>query len=209
MISKFWNNFYKRPLEDIPWHNTQADWFKELIDSKVVSGKSALDLGCGTGAKSLYLVQEGGFEKVIGIDIASKAIAIAKEEASKTDGGENVEFICVDALEWLNKHKVDKFDLVLDWALLHGIPMKKHKQYAWAVTNAVNENGLLLIRTFSTGDEIEYFEEEIDGLKSKIYLLIKEYITQLYPNFKILRENKSQPSTKQKIFFLELLLKKQ
>ncbi len=52
----FWDDIYENtPLTDIPWQLTQADWFGELLDEGVLTGETALDLGCGTGIKSIRL----------------------------------------------------------------------------------------------------------------------------------------------------------
>ena len=49
-----WEQYYKKtPLNEIPWQKTQADYFIKAVD-KIKSG-TALDLGCGTGMKSIYL----------------------------------------------------------------------------------------------------------------------------------------------------------
>jgi len=51
-MSNYWENYYStKPLDEIPWQRTQADWFKHTVDSGVVKGKTALDLGCGVGMK--------------------------------------------------------------------------------------------------------------------------------------------------------------
>ncbi|MFA5926580.1 MAG: hypothetical protein WCT32_02175 [Patescibacteria group bacterium] len=45
------------PLDQIPWQRTQADWSRHLVDGGTIKGKTALDLGCGTGKKSIYLAE--------------------------------------------------------------------------------------------------------------------------------------------------------
>lgn len=82
MDIKFWENFYKLPIEKIPWQQTQFDWFKKLVDNGTIKGNSALDLGCGTGIKSIYLAKSG-FKRIVGIDIAPQAIEYAKENATR------------------------------------------------------------------------------------------------------------------------------
>ena len=71
-MNTFWDKYYQKPLDEIPWQNTQADWFKELVDGGEISDNSALDLGCGTGKKSIYLAQKGGFKKVLELIYLSK-----------------------------------------------------------------------------------------------------------------------------------------
>ncbi len=52
---ELWEKFYERPLEQIPWQTVQSDWFKQLVDNNKIKGKTALDLGCGTGIKFTWL----------------------------------------------------------------------------------------------------------------------------------------------------------
>lgn len=37
--NNYWDQFYQRPLENIPWQTTQADWFKQLIDQREIAGE--------------------------------------------------------------------------------------------------------------------------------------------------------------------------
>lgn len=75
------------------------------------SGKSVIDLGCGTGTASLYLARLG-FE-VYGVDISQKAIEIANE--NKKNLGLSAKFEVHD----LTTLKKTSSDLVVDSSLLH------------------------------------------------------------------------------------------
>src|SRR5680860_1083117 len=127
-MKKFWDAFYSKSLDQIPWQNTQADWFKELVDSGRIVGKTALDLGCGTGKKSIYLVKEGSFGKVIGIDIAHKAVEIAQTNAKDAGVEDICDFIQHDASD-LGFMGNKTFDFILDWANLHGMPKETRQRY--------------------------------------------------------------------------------
>ena len=54
-----WEKYYtETPLNKIPWQKTQADYFTKVIKTGKVKAGSALDLGCGTGMKSIYLAKK-------------------------------------------------------------------------------------------------------------------------------------------------------
>lgn len=205
-MSEFWNNFYKLPLDKIPWQKTQADWFKELVDSKKVTGKIALDIGCGTGMKSVYLALND-FDKVIGIDISPKAIHYAKQNAIQNNVSSKIEFITSDILKY---KKNDKFDFILDWALVHCLDNIAAKRYAEIVTKITKKDGLFLVRSFSNKDSSkEFFIEKLNDINEKVYFYSENDLLHLFSNFTLVNKNFSKPRTKQNdYFFTELLLKR-
>jgi cyclopropane fatty-acyl-phospholipid synthase-like methyltransferase len=207
-MKKFWDIFYKKPLNQIPWQQTQADWFKQLVDNGEFTGKTILDLGCGTGQKSIYLVQHAKCEKVIGIDISEQAILYAKQNAQNANVSDQCSFIVRDITEW-NFLKEDKiFDCILDWATIHTIPRERLTEYAKNISNHCKKNGLFLLRSFSSNTDKQHFVEKTDGLESKILLLSQQGIEQLFSDFQILKTNTSQPRTKSNIHFIEILFMK-
>lgn len=207
MSNSFWNKFYEQPLDKIPWQNTQADWFKELVDKKEIKGVSALDLGCGTGIKSIYLAKHG-FERVLGIDIAPKAIEIAKENAKQEDVSDKCNFLVHDITDWTFTNDGKKFDLILDWAALHCIKPEHRILYAEDIKKHSHAGSFILIRAFSTESDEKYFEENTGEEKSNIYFLSLSEIKELFPAFDIIKHNKSLPRTKANIFFIEVLMKR-
>jgi 2-polyprenyl-3-methyl-5-hydroxy-6-metoxy-1,4-benzoquinol methylase len=209
MKSKYWDKFYEKPLEEIPWQNVQADWFKELVDNKTIKGSSSLDLGCGTGQKSIYLAKYGNFSEVIGVDISEKAIEIAWQNAKKE--AVQCQFICADATEWSFIDGNKTFDLILDWANLHGIPADRQSEYIKGINQHSRKGTLLLIRTFSSQDEeLEYFDLVRNGEAFRHYVFTKERLARLFSNFNILMTTRSdlERSPKEGIFMLEALLVK-
>ncbi len=129
------------------WTNKESP--KELIDL-VESGKikpcKVIDVGCGEGFYSIYLASKG-FD-VTGIDISEKAINYAKENARKA--GFDIKFIAMD-LNDLSKLK-EKFDFVLEWAILHCVPFEKRKNYVENVSNLLNKGAKYLSTCFNVQD---------------------------------------------------------
>ena len=202
---ELWEKFYEKPLEKVPWQKVQFDWFKEFIDNNEIKGKTALDLGCGTGVKSIYLVEHSDFEKIIGIDISEKAIEIAKQNAKNIG---KCEFFVHDVCD-LSFLGDQKFDFILDWANLHGIPEEKREQYIEQINKHSKIGTTFLLRVFNKKDwDTDFFTVPF-GLK--ISLFSKEDLIKLFPNFEILKENESDTTIRslgKHIFFIELFMKK-
>lgn len=194
------------PLENIPWQHTQADWFKELLNSGKITGKTALDLGCGTGVKALQL-SEVGFQKVTAIDISPMAIEHAKANALKKGVG-SVEFIASDASD-LSVLGDQKFDFILDWAALHCIPQKDRKKYVSGVIGHSHPGTLFLLRTFAKTDGNESFIDDRGHAKTRIYLFDNNDIAQLFGGaFEVIKANHSKPRTHANRSFNEYLMRR-
>jgi len=211
-MNTFWDKYYQKPLEEIPWQNTQADWFKELVDTGTFSGDSALDLGCGTGKKSIYLAQHAGFKKVVGVDISEQAIKYAKSNAQDNKVENICTFISHDLNDWSFLANDETFDFILDWAAIHCFTMDKIEAYANNIDRCCKKGGKFLVRSFaSNNSDNKYFEEEVEGIKSKISLLTEEDLNRFFPRFRTLSRNISQPSkskTDAGLYFIELLMQK-
>jgi len=187
---EIWEQYYRETsLEKIPWQRTQADYFVRVVDAGNIKIGTALDLGCGTGMKSIYLAQKG-FE-VTGVDISETAIRIAKENALKAKV--KISFIVANATD-LSFLKNKKFDFILDWANLHGIPKNERKDYIRETAKHIKWGGMLLLRCFSReGGEKESVLSEM----GRIFLFSKEDIKRFFGKyFKILETNRSKPFTR-------------
>ena len=58
----------------------------------------AIDVGTGSGAIAISLAIEGSFDRVVGIDISTDALEVARENASQTGAG-NIDFRAGDLLQ--------------------------------------------------------------------------------------------------------------
>jgi len=76
-----------------------------------------IDLGCGTGATSIYAAKS--FKKVYGIDVSEMMIKQAKKK-SDIEGIKNIEFINTGFLTYT--HKDEPADLVITKAAFHHLP---------------------------------------------------------------------------------------
>jgi cyclopropane fatty-acyl-phospholipid synthase-like methyltransferase len=212
-MNTFWDKYYQKPLDEIPWQNTQADWFKELVDRGEITGDSALDLGCGTGKKSVYLAQNGGFKKVLGIDVSEQAIKYANKNAQDNNVDRICAFKCHDLKDWSFLLKDEAFDFILDWAAIHCFARDEIKKYAENITLHCKSGGKFLVRSFASHNPTQKeFSEEVGGIKSKVSLFNEDELRKFFPQFRILSQNTSQPSkikTDVGYYFVELLMQKE
>jgi len=106
-IAEDWS---KEHVQDESWWKDAADKFISLLPS----GGTVLDVGCGPGIKSRYLISKG--LKVVGIDFSEKMVEIAGRKAS---GGD---FRVVDIYKL--EDVPEKFDGIFAHAILLHIPKK-------------------------------------------------------------------------------------
>lgn len=101
-----------KPLHQI--NPLRLDW----IDSHAsIAGKSVLDIGCGGGILSESMAVRGG--KVTGIDLSSKALAVARLHLMES--GNSVEYLDVSA-EQLATQSPASFDVVSCMEMLEHVP---------------------------------------------------------------------------------------
>ncbi|MBU0894805.1 MAG: class I SAM-dependent methyltransferase [Nanoarchaeota archaeon] len=118
----------------------------ELIESGKIKPCKVLDVGCGEGFYSIYLAKKG-FE-VIGIDISERAINYAKQNAE--EAGVKIKFLAMDVRD-LGKLD-EKFEFILEWALLHSVMLKDRKKYVEDITDLLNNDGKYLSVCFNEKD---------------------------------------------------------
>ena len=70
-------------------------WLAEQLRSIGFRPRSAIDFGCGTGSAAPWLVQELGLESLLGVNISSESVNVARARY----GSERVRFATLDAHE--------------------------------------------------------------------------------------------------------------
>ncbi len=107
----------------------------------------ALDLGCGTGTNSIFLAQHG--YHVVGVDFSSKAIATARQKATRA--GLTIDFHVADVtrLDFLT----EPFDFVLDIGCLHAIDPEGRARYATHLARLTRPGGVFMLYAFSPAIE--------------------------------------------------------
>lgn len=134
-----WNSAYADNWA--PWDigRPQPVWvgFVDEIRSPV------LDSGCGTGEHALLLAERG--MEVVGIDVSSRAIELAKEKASRR--GLEVDFVVGDVLSLGDLGR--SFATVIDSAVFHVFDDTERARYTKSLASVLEPGGVLFLLAFS------------------------------------------------------------
>ncbi len=147
--STYWESMYQKPLSEISWEIEQPPQeLVELIESKKIQSPSrVLDLGCGTGNYSVYLARSNF--QVTGIDISEEAIRIAQKRAEKEKLP--IQFISADLFSMPPTY-THRFDFILDYSVLHHIPIIRTREYARFMFQVLDHGGKMLLVCYSEKD---------------------------------------------------------
>lgn len=203
-----WEKIYEGiPLKKIPWRSAPATWFYRLVDNETIQAGKALELGCGTGEKAVFLAKRGF--KVAAVDISQTAIKYARKFARKE--GVKIDFYAKDATD-LSFLKNRKFNFVLDFANLHGIVRGKQQIYAREIVKHIKAGGLFFLRCFSRrtpNRNKDYFIDPVVGDWKVWYFSEKDIVELFDGSFKILKRHKEDYKTPvTDIYFDEYLMQK-
>lgn len=132
--NKIAEDYFKEQKANIEWLNSIYQYHDKFI-SFLKPGASILDVGCGPGFHSKYLMQKGF--NVIGIDFSEKMIEIAKRETPEGD------FRIMDVRDLLDLHQ--KFDGILAHAILLHFPKKEAMDILKNLKNKLKSGGYLSI----------------------------------------------------------------
>jgi SAM-dependent methyltransferase len=109
----------------------------------------ALDLGCGTGPFSAYLVERGF--RTYGIDVSATAIKIAQRLAAEKGQTES-QFAVADIVNYPNPEPA--FDLIVDARCLHCLVFDEDRAKALVnIRQLLKPDGYFVIGTKTTGAE--------------------------------------------------------
>lgn len=134
-----WNDHYRNG--NLPWDTGRpSSELQRVLARHAIQPCRVLEIGCGTGASSIWLAQQG-FE-VCGIDLAPLAIERAKQRAQ--DAGVKVKFVASDVLELPDPE--EPFEFFFDRGCYHAVRLNTPHQYAGAVARqlAASAGGLIL-----------------------------------------------------------------
>lgn len=80
-----------------------------LERSAGIQGRTACDIGCGSGRFSAALAKQGA-ARVVGVDIAPRMLELARALAARQGVEQACEFVHADVLDW---QATEQFDLVI------------------------------------------------------------------------------------------------
>lgn len=121
--------------EDSYSYNIEWRCIRKLLPE--LKGKSVLDIGCGTGIFT-FLLEAFEPERLAGIDLSEKMLAIAKKKADSQRS--KAEFICGDAADIREKIDV-QFDFIFSSTTTHYI--KNLKAMFAGIADCLKEDGRL------------------------------------------------------------------
>lgn len=142
-----------------------ADVRRDITTTIHPVGKSVLDVGTGTGSLALDLSKTA--KKVIGIDLSSEMLEIAKKKNKKN----NLTFLLMDASNM--SYFDEEFDIVTISLGLHDMPLEIRTLVLKEVKRVLKSNGKLFILEYDLpkNDFLGIVSSHlINLLESKYYL---------------------------------------
>jgi SAM-dependent methyltransferase len=103
-------------------------------------------LGCGSGADSIYLAQQGF--AVTGVDFSQVAIEKARAAAADTGVEGNVEFVVGDLLALPDAEVPGPFDVLFDGGTIDDFPQGARPRVAEAVTRMARPGAVFVMWCF-------------------------------------------------------------
>jgi len=104
---------------------------------------AVLDAGCGTGENALHVASLG--LRVLGLDVAERALSIAREKAARRDL--DADFVVADALRLDGLGRM--FETVLDCGLFHTFDGDERRDYVAGLASVTRRGGHLYVLCFS------------------------------------------------------------
>ena len=164
---EYWENVHSKKSEnEVSWFQKHPTDSIELIKSLNLNlDANIIDVGAGESRLVDNLI-ELGFSNIDVLDISKSAIEKAKQRLGKKSLGVN--WIVSDINEFV---PMKKYDLWHDRAAFHFLTSEKHiKNYISLASNYINDNGKLIIASFSSNgpkkcsglDVIKYSKELIE-----------------------------------------------
>ena len=160
-----------------PYYIFQQHINRYHFASNLTKNKVVLDVACGTGYGSDYLIKKGA-KKVVGLDISEEAINYAKNNYNNS----NLTFIVGDStkLPFKNGH----FDIIVSFETIEHI--KKYKKFLDECKRVLNEEGVFVCSTpnkrftsffneVSPYHVIEFYPEDFQNLINEYFPCTKLY----------------------------------
>jgi ubiquinone/menaquinone biosynthesis C-methylase UbiE len=140
-----WDNSYRSGDYKKHWHlSIPSQEIATFLAAINVKKSRALDLGCGAGVETMYLAENG--LRASGIDISSKAIALAKASAEQRQLRIDFRTGTVLGLPYPDK----TFSVLNDRGCLHNMELEEWRKYALEAARVAKPGALFLLRGASS-----------------------------------------------------------
>jgi len=90
---------------------TIAGIYERVAELAAAPGRRVLDVGCGTGGVALACAARGA--RVVGIDVNSGMLNVAREKAARRQPAPEIEWIELGAMELEDRFEPDGFDAIV------------------------------------------------------------------------------------------------
>ncbi len=154
-------------LKKIPIIDIAAGRLLELV-CLLVRPKNILEIGCGTGFSTYFLVKNLKNGSYTGIDLNQERVGEARKFIVSKFPGERIRFLTGNALKIIPDLK-SKFDLIFIDAAKYEYPL-----YIKAIENKLKSGAIIIADNIFYSGKI--FKKEINRHDSKSVNGIKEYI---------------------------------
>ncbi len=137
-----WEQWYRRrDYRRMPWYSPRpSPWLvRALRERQLPSRGSVLDIGCGTGTNAIWLAGHG--YRVVGVDVAPTALAVARARAQRAGVTVELRVASADRLPYPR----GRFDFALDTGCFHSLPLRLRAAYARQLARVIRPRGHLLL----------------------------------------------------------------
>ncbi|HEU5026980.1 MAG TPA: class I SAM-dependent methyltransferase [Spirillospora sp.] len=145
MTGRQWDESY-RGEEPAPWDAGRPQPAVERLADEGAFAGPVLDAGCGTGENALRIAAAGA--RVLGVDVAGTALAMARDKAA--DRGLDAEFALADAFRLARLGRT--FETVLDCGLFHTFDDGERAEYVESLAAVTASGGRLFLLCFSDAE---------------------------------------------------------
>jgi 2-polyprenyl-3-methyl-5-hydroxy-6-metoxy-1,4-benzoquinol methylase len=137
------------PDEQLPWHTAvlDADLAAALDRLASTGARRLIDLGCGDGVAALSAARSGF--QVVAVDLSASALDRARRRAAAGDAAASITWIRDDAT---NPRLWGAFDVLVDRALLHVLPLDRRAAYAATLARLAAPGAHVLIKTHAPSE---------------------------------------------------------
>lgn len=123
-----------------PYVTYQEHVNRYVFASKFIKDKIVLDVACGTGYGSKYLLRKGA-RKVVGLDISIDAIKYAKEQYNINNEG--LSFVCGNAIDL--PFPDNYFDVIVSFETIEHL--KEYRKFLLECKRVLKDGGLFICST--------------------------------------------------------------
>ncbi|MEU3843367.1 class I SAM-dependent methyltransferase [Streptomyces sp. NPDC028635] len=142
----WWDDFYADRSRPVPFFVDKPDeHLAAWLDAGRITGRRALDLGCGPGRNARHLAARGF--QVDAVDLSPAAVAWARE---RTDTAA-VRYLCGNAFDLMGTELTGPYDLIHDSGCFHHLAPHRRISYLALLDRLLARGGHFTLSCFASG----------------------------------------------------------